>query len=267
MELGARLKQARLEAGLSQRQLCADKISRNMLSQIENGSARPSMDTLRYLATQLGKPMGYFLEEEAVTSPNRGVMEQARAATGAQVLEILKDYRENDPVYDRERWLLEALACLESAKEALSQNKQLYCASLLERCAQAGARTPYYSKSLEAQRLLLSYRAEALSAQSLWDAMATNTQTLLTLCGAAICLEKWEQAEGLLLLCPERPSLWQLYMGKVCMARQDYQKAITHLSAAEEAQEVYKDLELCYSKLEDYKQAYFYACKQKQSAP
>ena len=57
MELGKRLKAARLEAGLSQRQLCGEVITRNMLSQIENGAARPSMDTLLYLADRLGKPM------------------------------------------------------------------------------------------------------------------------------------------------------------------------------------------------------------------
>jgi transcriptional regulator with XRE-family HTH domain len=66
MELGEKLKQARLEAGVSQRQLCGEVITRNMLSRIENGFARPSMDTLRYLAAQLGKPMSYFLEEEAM---------------------------------------------------------------------------------------------------------------------------------------------------------------------------------------------------------
>ena len=43
MTLGEKIKQARQEAGLSQRQLCGDAITRNMLSQIENGSARPSM--------------------------------------------------------------------------------------------------------------------------------------------------------------------------------------------------------------------------------
>ena len=46
MTLGEKIRQARLEAGLSQRQLCGDTVTRNMLSQIENGSARPSMDTL-----------------------------------------------------------------------------------------------------------------------------------------------------------------------------------------------------------------------------
>ena len=67
MELGEKLRDARLEAGLSQRQLCGDVITRNMLSQIENGSARPSMPTLQYLASRLGKSVGYFLEEETVS--------------------------------------------------------------------------------------------------------------------------------------------------------------------------------------------------------
>ena len=65
MELGEKLKKARLEAGLSQRQLCGDEITRNMLSQIENGSAQPSMATLSYLAGRLGKSVGWFLDEGA----------------------------------------------------------------------------------------------------------------------------------------------------------------------------------------------------------
>ena len=89
MELGARLRQARQEAGLSQRQLCQDTITRNMLSQIENGSARPSMDTLQILAARLGKPIGYFLEEEAVLSPNHALMEQAQTLSGQEVLQAL----------------------------------------------------------------------------------------------------------------------------------------------------------------------------------
>ena len=80
MELGEKLKQARLAAGLSQRQLCGDALTRNMLSQIENGSARPSMEKLKYFAARLGKPVSYFLEETTVTSPNEAVMAAARQA-------------------------------------------------------------------------------------------------------------------------------------------------------------------------------------------
>ena len=78
MELGEKLRQARIEAGLTQRQLCGEEITRNMLSLIENGSAKPSMGTLTYLAGRLGKPVSFFLDEAAVVSPNREVMESAR---------------------------------------------------------------------------------------------------------------------------------------------------------------------------------------------
>lgn len=63
MTVGEKLRQARLDAGLSQRELCGECITRNMLSQIENGVANPSMATLQYLAGALKKPVSYFLED------------------------------------------------------------------------------------------------------------------------------------------------------------------------------------------------------------
>ena len=95
MELSQLLKQARLDAGLSQKALCGDRITRNMLSQIENGSAHPSMDTLRYLAGRLGKPVSYFLEEQTVTSPNQALMQQLRQATPEEVLTLLPQYQQH----------------------------------------------------------------------------------------------------------------------------------------------------------------------------
>ena len=76
MELGEKIRQARQARGLSQRQLCGEDITRNMLSLIENGSARPSMNTLKILAARLGKPVSFFLEEDALASPNRETMER-----------------------------------------------------------------------------------------------------------------------------------------------------------------------------------------------
>ena len=83
MELGKKLRAARQEAALSQRERCGDQITRNMLSQIENGAARPSMDTLQYLAGRLGKSVSFFLEDGAI-DPEQCRMEQARAAFGAE---------------------------------------------------------------------------------------------------------------------------------------------------------------------------------------
>ena len=65
MDLAGKLRQARLEAGLSQRQLCGDRITRNMLSCIENGTAQPSISTVVYLAGRLNVPAGFLLAEES----------------------------------------------------------------------------------------------------------------------------------------------------------------------------------------------------------
>lgn len=63
MTMGEKIRQARQEARLSQRQLCQGIVTRNMLSQIENGSANPSLPTLQALAQRLGRSVQYFLEE------------------------------------------------------------------------------------------------------------------------------------------------------------------------------------------------------------
>jgi len=96
MELGEKLKTARQEAGLSQRQLCGDVITRNMLSQIEHGTARPSMETLRYLASRLGKPLSWFLEEDTAVSSNQALMEQVRKADAGQAWLLLKTFHHPD---------------------------------------------------------------------------------------------------------------------------------------------------------------------------
>ena len=139
MELGARIKAARLAAGLSQRQLCGDTITRNMLSLIESGRAKPSMDTLAHLAARLEKPMGYFLEEQAVTSPNQTIMDSARDAYTAgdyrEALAALENYRAPDAVFDPERYLLGALAAMGLAQQA-SVGKPAYALRLLEQAEQ-----------------------------------------------------------------------------------------------------------------------------------
>lgn len=60
MRPGERIRERRRELGLTQAALAGDCITRNMLSQIEEGKASPSLATLQYLADRLGMPMGYF---------------------------------------------------------------------------------------------------------------------------------------------------------------------------------------------------------------
>lgn len=64
MTLGEKIKKKRLEKKLTQRQLCKEKITRNMLSAIESGKANPSLETLEYISHELDLPLSYLLSED-----------------------------------------------------------------------------------------------------------------------------------------------------------------------------------------------------------
>ena len=257
MELGQRIKAARLEAGLSQRQLCGEVITRNMLSQIENGSARPSMDTLQYLAAQLGKPVSFFLEEDAVTSPNQTLMEQARRAYAAAdpsgVLAALEAYRQPDDTFDAEMGLLKDAARLALAEQALAEGKLPYARHLLQQSPDG----LYGSLLAQGHQLLL--------AQAQPDAAVPDVDAVLLLkARRALSGEDYDRAAAYLDAADRQTGpQWQLLRGQCCFALGQYRQAAEHLTRAEEAYpgEVIAKLEQCYSKLEDYKMAYLYACK------
>lgn len=266
MELGQRLKQARLEAGMSQRQLCGDVITRNMLSQIENGSARPSMDTLRYLAAQLGRPIAYFLEEEAVQLPNRPVMDRARAlfAEGnfTEAARALSDYAAPDPVYDPEKHLLQAKITLGLGRQAIDQGRLRLARQLLEDKA-LWENKLYVDDALNRQRLLLMYEAAPEMAKELLLQLPGDDRELLLRAAAALAEGKAERCGSILA------AVWDgsapeclLLRARAAFAGKDYAEAVKLYSAVEAFApgETRERLEECYRMLEDYKMAYHYAC-------
>ncbi|MFA6947811.1 MAG: helix-turn-helix transcriptional regulator [Eubacteriales bacterium] len=64
MTLGEKIRRARQERRLTQNALADGFITRNMLSKIENGSAKPSLETLEYISGRLKMPIGYFLSPD-----------------------------------------------------------------------------------------------------------------------------------------------------------------------------------------------------------
>jgi tetratricopeptide (TPR) repeat protein len=62
-QLGQRLRDARIAAGLSQGQLGAPYYTRAHVSAIELGKIRPAMKSLEHMAAKLGKPASYFMED------------------------------------------------------------------------------------------------------------------------------------------------------------------------------------------------------------
>lgn len=266
MDLGKRIKQARLDAGLSQRQLCGDVITRNMLSQIENCSAKPSMDTLGYLASQLGKPISYFLEETSA-SPNQAMMTAARSAFAdknfSAALDALEDYRTPDGIFDAEYHLLRALSFLQLAEQEPDPTK---ARQLLSQAADAGALTPYYTGDLERRRLLCLAQAAPDSCSLIADALPADDRELLLRGKAALENGDLSRCAALLDAANNRTSPdWLLLRADAAMALNDLELAGKYYHQAESAApaKAYPKLEEYYLNREDYKMAYFYACKQR----
>ena len=260
MDLGQKIRQARLDAGLSQRQLCGDTITRNMLSQIENGTARPSMDTLACLAARLERPIGYFLDEQV--SSNLDIMTQARNAYARAdydaLSEILQGYHEPDAAFDAEHALLKLLKLLAQAEKAVAENHLGHAWQLLE---EANAQqTCYRTPLLEQQRLLLlaQVSSEKVELPSLDRQLLIRAEIALKAGGGDRC-------RALLNACEEKTSLWHRLQGETNFQTGDYRTAAQHFHAAEADFPALciPRLERCYQAMEDYKRAYEYACKQR----
>ena len=258
MDLGARIKAARVEAGLSQRQLCGEHITRNMLSQIENGSARPSMKTLGYLAEQLGKPISYFLEEQAAVLPNLQSITDARTAFALGDLDgmrrALDAFREPDEHFFEERQMLEYHWHIKKAKQAIGAGMTPYGVKLLHRALELDGL--YITAELRYRcRVLLGMAGENIPLECDEDALLVRARQ---------CADPKRRLEILAASenkdCPQ----WNLLQADALFEEKRYQEAAKAYAMTEENLEVCKRLETCYRELGDYKKAYEYACKQRE---
>ena len=246
MDLGQRIKQAREEAGLSQRQLCGETITRNMLSRIEHGTVRPSMSTLAFLAEKLGRPVSYFLDETTVTSPNVQRMANARecymAGAYAGALEQLDGCRLPDSTFE---WEMELP----------------YAAELLAGAEEAGRKTPYCGQELERERLLLLGQVNGEA-----DLPADDRELLLR-GGMALAAGEPLRAAAYLEAAEDHTAAeWNFLRGEAWLRLKNYQEAAKCYQLAEKRypREVAGRLEECFRYLEDFKMAYYYACKQRE---
>lgn len=262
MTLGEKLRAARLEAGLSQRQLCGDLITRNMLSKIENGTANPSMATLAALAARLEKPVSCFLEERP--KGNSVVMATARACYDRQAyqaaLEALEQYRGPDEDFEREWALLSALTLLSLAEQALAEGRPGLAREYLAR-AEPLVGGGYCRQMLECRRLLLLGRLGEPVGQKL----PCLDEILLLQAKEALAENAPERARSLLAAARTRDPEWQLLQGRCALAARQWQEAAQALTLAEELYpgEAAPMLEQAYLQMGDYRRAYDYACKQK----
>lgn len=76
-----RVRNARLEAGLTLAAVAGTEVSRTLIHQIERGVTRPSIEVLQLIARRTGRPMEYFVP--ASQSRRLAVAELVDELTGA----------------------------------------------------------------------------------------------------------------------------------------------------------------------------------------
>lgn len=258
MELGQRIKAARLEKGLSQRQLCGEVITRNMLSQIESGRARPSMVTLSYLAQQLGKSVSYFLDEDTLTSPNQARMERARAAFAGgdfkAAVEELTAFREPDGSFVEEKQLIAYISYIKMAERAIQEQRLPYALSLLEKAA--ALQGIYITGALRAQAQTLTAMAGKGAPPDIDGILLLKAQRALEHGDAVRAAAFLDSAEA------QGGDRWRLLRGQAAVALEDYEAAKALLEQVQ-CPESYALLEVCCRETGDFKGAYEYACKRR----
>lgn len=260
MELGEKLRQERIAQGLSQRQLAGEKITRNMLSQIENGLATPSMDTLRYLAQQLHKPVSFFLEEGGGGPDLEKIWEAFQAGENQQALNQLDALPEG--AHTREYVLLRLLALLGAAEQCMQQGRDVYVGKLLAQAEELEGVLPWLPE-LKTRRLLLQAKLKRPVAAA--ELPGLDDQLYLH-AYAALGADAPVRAAAYLDACADRTGAdWHLLRAKVYMKQGEYASAAVLLQQEEREhpEEAVPLLEICFREMGDFQHAYYYACLQR----
>ena len=277
MSLGERLRQARLEKGLSQTQVAGETITRNMLSQLEHDQASPSVRTLEYLASVLGVRVSWLLEEQPAGADQK--TDEARALFEAGQYSECLALLQQAPQLSPEGGLLLCRSALQDAAQALKLGNP--CAAAQSAKLALSAESIYIGaqERLSAYLLLASCAmAREEPAESWMELVQAQSRELgfeehrhLLAARYHLLGDRLQDAERELWsagsFSPETKGEYLLLRGWLSVLKERYQDAILYLRQAEEDSlsgilqklDLYRLLEISYREQEDYKMAYHYA--------
>lgn len=163
VELGRKIKEARIRRKMTQSEVVGDFITRNMLSQIENGSAMPSIKTLEYLSRVLDVPLIQFTPDQ--TGPDQ--MDDALFLLGKakdylavgfyeKVMEMEKNYPSQ--LID-EFSAIFCQASLALARQALQLSNYQEAAHFSQKAMEYAGKGIYANAALKSESIMLLHTA------------------------------------------------------------------------------------------------------------
>lgn len=281
MNIGKRIRRLRLSKLMTQADLAGDQITRNMLCNIERGTALPSLPTAMYLAGRLGVPVGLLLAEEGGEFPYRKMIEMPnirRAFAAGDFTGCLSLLHSSFPAErDDELSLLCAEAEFGAARNAFEEGRFRRAAAAFDRGVTAAEQTVYDTASLRARTAVYFHYLSGVSPTLSSDILPESEVADARAFGDEFCeyymaldaLENGRDGEVAAYLTRQEKSLYAARIrALILMKKEEYgeaQEALEalfgnpKLSVGALLYEIFGDLDLCCRKNDDYKRAYEFA--------
>ena len=273
MNIGEKIKKIRAAKLMTQSELAGTHITRNMLSQIENGSAQPSMATVMYIAQKLNVSPGFLLagEDDEWMYFKSSEISNIKKAYADKNYRLCRDICKNSEWSDDELWLILAECCLAVGKEEFCNGYLRSAVDLfdesLEYCKKTIYNTDVIVSSVAAYFSYMRMISPTLSSNSedadespvivLKDDFCVYSKLF---CDAEECIDYSVDGHG---------SYSMHLTAKRLIAEENYQDALEFLNKllfddeCEIAQPmlyfVFCDLEVCCKETGDFKGAYEYS--------
>jgi transcriptional regulator with XRE-family HTH domain len=268
--LGEKIRKMRKMRQMTQEKLSGSKITRNMLSQIENGIATPSIETLEYIANTLEVPIEYLVSSEdnlAEYIKKEKISDIYRAYSSGNYrscVDKIKALR----FFDNELNFILASSYAALGKEAMEKGALKTAISYLESAVEHSSLTQLDTTHIEAK--IAIYISIAKNIQSPLLEFDTQKYTASLLDSVDFEFYKYIiQDASYTFVTPT----YALHIeGKKHLKEGNYKEALSALlNAAEFSKKdnynafvifsIYTDIEYCYKQLYNFEKAYLYSTK------
>ena len=271
MHPGEKIKELRKSKKMTQERLAGDRITRNMLCEIERGKATPSLDTLAYIAEALGVPAAFLLdntESIAAYAKREALAEIRRLYLSGQYGACFHLCEELPGEPDDEIALILSHCALAEGKRAF------YCGNMETALVYFGEALNYAKKTIYPTD---DVRASALLHAAISGNVASPRRDFDE-AGYLAAAEHAAEAELYAYMSDKKgfayrdPRLAAHAEARLLIRERRYREALPLLLNLEERKSeegvsayflfrLYSDMELCYREEQDFERAYKYASK------
>lgn len=157
-ELGKKVKEARIARKMTQSEVVGGFITRNMLSQIESGTATPSIKTLEYLSRVLDVPLFQLIpdQKEDALFPLERAKDLLRQGAYEKILEMAEGYPRQ--LADEFAAIL-AQACLKLAREHLQAGRNQEAARFSQKSMEYAEKGIYANSTIRSESIIILNQA------------------------------------------------------------------------------------------------------------